>query len=303
MRGGPGNTIRWSFQSLSSRLHPGGDSASDATQRIRCLTRRGDVYTIFGDLAPTWAAVGGVARMEPFEGSDQLVGPPTNQGQIGSSISTARHVPRPPNTDAMQHVKISDRHPSSRSLQLRLRPRRARAVNAEQSWISGRHLEQVPSLRRIASNLTRECVHPAIKHVVGLHGQFLGWSTILPPDATSQGSQLDWSDRPLSGVNTIDLGCMITSPTPRQHQTPAHTGTSHSASCTKLKPASSPLGSCAPWPRPSPYWSRTPSTPICVPSVPRPALPARQDPHPNHTRIRRLLTVTEIHPLAEQLAA
>jgi hypothetical protein len=53
----------------------------------------------------------GVARMGPFEGSDQLVGPPANQGQIGSSISTARHVPRPPNIQAMQHVKVSDRHP------------------------------------------------------------------------------------------------------------------------------------------------------------------------------------------------
>lgn len=70
----------------------------------------------------TQAALGGVVRVGTVGGSDQLVVVPANQGQPETSISTTRHIPRPPqhdpsvpssastplNTTTMQHVKVSD---------------------------------------------------------------------------------------------------------------------------------------------------------------------------------------------------
>jgi hypothetical protein len=150
-------------------------------------------------------------------GNDQLVVAPTNQGHNGSPISTARHVPRPPQHH--RNATCQTLRPASFSRSLRLCLSTAPGcggVHAVESWLRGRHLEQTPPLRRIVS--TSHLGVAASRCQVCLPSSCL-WlfheemPEIVPspylPGATGHGHMLDWSVAPLPcGVNGIDLACM-----------------------------------------------------------------------------------------------
>ena len=92
---------------------------------------------------------GGVPRVGTVGGSDQLVVASTNQGQIGSSITTARHIPRPP--QHYRNATCQSLRPASfgRSLRLCLSTLGLASGSCDgilDSYVA--HLEQMLPLRR-----------------------------------------------------------------------------------------------------------------------------------------------------------
>jgi hypothetical protein len=129
-----------------------------------------------------------VSRVGSVGGSDQLVVAPTNQGQNGSSISSTRHVPRPPTLSTRCNLSNSPTRISQQSTALHLSTVSNAGGSCGAILDLCRHLEQMPALRCIAlfdsSNSCRSHTGEWLHTVAKSAGRAVPGTLPYLPDAT-----------------------------------------------------------------------------------------------------------------------
>lgn len=231
-------------------------STSGRTQPTRCSAAEQDIDTVLiegcsqpGPSLVVWLA------WDRLGGGDQLVVAPTNQGQNGSSISTARHDPRPPQHH--RNATCQTLRPASFSRSLRLCLLTLSGAGWFMRWNLG-FMSPSRTNAALASHRLDFAPGSGCISLPSFASAVVSWvfrermPEILPspylPGATDHGHMLDWSAAPLTcGVNGIDLGCMHD-----RIKDTGHTGELPCAFQSLQQTLIAPLGCAPPCLRPSP---------------------------------------------------